>query len=354
MKLSPTLFALCLTNILFANNSFAETSQHLSTIINAKVSERSQPKYPQNLVRNGIEGWARVSYIVETDGSVSNVILTDSSGYKSFERETIRAVKRWKFTPAKENGKVIQQCHNNVQMDFAIGDKDGGVSRKFLSKYKKIQEAIVKKDINSAKELLTELENHKQRRLSEHVYLKLIEAEYAKIIDDKELELSSLSSISLTIGKTISPEQKLSILHQKFILNVKLNYYKSALSTYKELEKLKQAKPYLPQLSKIKTNIEKLINSDKQIIVKGDIKERDFWYHSLVRNEFSLTNIKGSLNKLDVRCANKRHVYSVEENNTWKIPASWQGCSIYLYGENNTQFTLVELPSDIQTTAAIN
>jgi len=353
MKLTSTLVTLCLTS-LFINNSFAETSQHLTTITNAEVTERSHPKYPQNLVRNGIEGWAKVSYIVEKDGSVSNVILTDSSGYKSFERETIRAIKRWKFTPAKEDGKVIQQCHNNVQMDFVIGDKDGGVSRKFLSKYKKIQEAIVKKDINNAKELLTELEDHKQRRLSEHVYLKLIEAEYAKVIDDKELELSSLSSISLTIGKTISPEQKLSILHQKFILNVKLNYYKSALSTYAELEKLKQAKPYLPQLSKIKTNIEKLINSDKQIIVDGNIKERDFWYHSLVRNEFSLTNIKGSLNKLDVRCANKRHVYSIEENNTWKIPANWQGCNLYIYGEDNTQFTLVELPSEIQTTAAIN
>jgi TonB family protein len=354
MNLNFSIFPLCLASFLFTNNSCAETSQHLSTIVNAEPSVKVKPKYPEKLERSGIEGWAQFSYIVETDGSVSNVILTDSSGYKSFEREAIRAIKKWKFTPAKENGKVIQQCHNKIQMDFIMADKDGGVSRKFLSKYKKIKKALENKDTNNASVLLTELEDYQQRRLSEHAHLKLVKADYAKEIGNKRLQLSSLNSISLSHEKVISPEQKLSILHQKFILNVQLNRYKSALNVYKEFAELEQAKAYLSQITKIKDKIENLIDSNKEIIVNGDIKERDFWYHSLVRNDFSLTNIQGSLNKMDVRCANKRHVYSVEENNTWKIPASWQGCNLYIYGQNNTKFTLIEHPEKTQTTAAIN
>ena len=35
----------------------------------------------------------------------------------------------------------------------------------------------------------------------------------------------------------------------------KKNHYKSALSTYSELEKLELAKPYLAQLSKIKQKV---------------------------------------------------------------------------------------------------
>mgnify|MGYP000273459373 CR=1 FL=1 len=223
------------------------------------------PKYPDKMVKSGIEGWAQFSYIVETDGSVSNVILTNSSGYKSFEREAIRAIKQWQFTPAKENGKVIQQCHNKIQMDFIIGDKDGGVSRRFLSKYKKIKTALENKDTNSAGELLNELEDYQQRRLSEHAHLKLIKADYAEEVGNKRLQLSSLNSINLSNKKVISPEQKLSILHQKFILNVQLNRYKSALDVYKEFAELEHAKPYLPQITKIKADIENLINSDKEI-----------------------------------------------------------------------------------------
>jgi TonB family protein len=306
------------------------------------------------MAKNRIEGWAQVSYIVETDGSVSNIIITDSSGYKAFEQETVKALKRWKFEPARENGKAVQQCHNEVQIDFSIGDKDAGVSPKFLTKYTKAEEKLEAKDFENTKKLLTELQNHKQQRLSEQIYYKLLLADYAKAIDDKSLQLSALSNIELKQAKIISPEQALSILHQRFVLEVQLNHYQSALATYNELEKLELAKPYMPQFNDMKKRIEAFIASDRQIALYGDIKDKDFWTHALVRNDFSLTNIKGSLHKLDVRCANKRHVYSVEENNTWKLPATWQRCSLFIYGDNNTQFTLVEHPSKIETTAAIN
>jgi TonB family protein len=353
MKFTLPLLSLSLLSAASVNICLAETSQHLTTIIDAKATLRVNPTYPKMMAMKGIEGWAKVSYIVETDGSVSNVIITDSSGYKSFEKETVKALKSWKFTPAQENGKAIQQCHNNIQMDFMLSDKDGGVSRKFLRKYRRAEEALAAKDFKGTKEELIELENYKQRRLSEQVYTKLLQADYAKAVDNKTLQLSALDSIGLT-SKIISPEQELSILQQKFILKVQLNHYKSALATYKKLEKLDLAKPYMPHFSKIEKKIIDMVESDNKIVVQGDIKEKDFWYHSLVRNDFSLMNIKGSLHKLDVRCANKRHVYSVEEKNTWKIPASWQGCSLYIYGENNTKFTLVEHPSKIETTAAIN
>ena len=80
------------------------------------------------------------------------------------------------------------------------------------------------------------------------------------------------------------------------------------------------------------------------LIVKGDIKDKDYWHTSLVRNEFSLVNIKGALNKLDVRCANQRYIYTVEKDNTWTLPPNWKNCSIYVYGENHTSFKFVEHP----------
>lgn len=354
MKHPLKLLTLCFSCIALSNICFADTSQHLTTIVDAKRSVKVTPKYPVSMAKLGIEGWTKASYIVEADGTVSNIIITDSSGQKSFEKESIKAIKTWKFTPALENGKPIQQCHNDVQMDYSMNDSDAGVSRRFLGKYKKAKKAITDQKFESVDEILRDLENFKQRRLAEQVHLKLLQADYAKIMGNKDLQLSYLSGISLATKKIISPEQKLSILYRKFILKAQLNHYSSAIKTYEKLKKLDLAKPYLPQLTKFITNIESHINSQKNIAVQANIHKNDYWYHSLARNEFSLTDIQGSLNKLDVRCANKRHVYTVEENNAWKIPASWQECSLYIYGDDNTSFTLIEHPITPQEVAVLN
>ena len=160
---SPVLMVFFLAFTPF-NDCLADISKHLTTITDAKATKRVNPKYPPFMAKSKIEGWAKVSYVVEIDGSVSNIIITDSSGYESFENETIKALKHWEFTPAQENGEAIQQCHNEIKMDFSIGDKKGGVSVKFLSKYERVQEALLAKNFNSVRKQLIELKNYKQQR----------------------------------------------------------------------------------------------------------------------------------------------------------------------------------------------
>lgn len=87
-----------------------------------------------------------------------------------------------------------------------------------------------------------------------------------------------------------------------------------------------------------------LVNSEKELVSCTDIRSNGYWHYALVRNEFTLNNIIGNLTKIDIRCANKRHVYSIENNNTWKLPDAWQQCHIFIFGEDNASFELVEHP----------
>ena len=100
----------------------------------------------------------------------------------------------------------------------------------------------------------------------------------------------------------------------------------------------------MAQLEKMINQVNDVISGDKNLVISANLTDNDYWSMALVRNEFSLTKIDGSLHTLDVRCANKRHQYTVEENNTWTIPSSWKDCSIYVYGEENTSFNLIEHP----------
>jgi len=326
------------------HTSAIEVSKHLTTTIDPTPLKRVEPKYPINAARNNRSGWAELSFIIEKDGSVSNVFASDTSGSKDFTSAAIKAVKKWQYTPAMENGKPIQQCVNTVQMNFTMGDAGTtGVSRRFRKKYNEANQALKAKDFAQVEVLLTEINRLKHRHLSENNFIHTLSAEYASAINDQDKQLSHLNQIRF-FGNSSSENHQLKILNQRFSLAVHLNKFKLAFSIYKRLQKLDAAKQYMAQYDKIIAQVDTFIQSNKELVIQAKIIEKDFWFHQLVRNEFTLADVTGTLNKLDLRCANKRHVYTVENNNTWTIPKSWKNCSLYVYGDDNTHFKLVEHP----------
>lgn len=343
MKKHYSLIAL-LAPLITSNASAVELSKHLSTITDPVPISRIEPKYPINAAKERREGWARFSFIIEKDGSVSNVISTENSGSKDITLAAKKALMKWQYEPAMENGEPIQQCVNSVQMDFRM-NKNGttGATKRFKSLFSKAQNALTEKDFAQVDKYLASLKKIKYMHKSENNYLQLLLAEYARVLGDDSKQLSHLYKVSLAFENGNS-EQELSVLQQRFALEVKLNRFKSAFRTFKRIEKSKLAEPYLEQYQALIKQIDDFIGSNENIVVDANMRNNDYWQYSLVRNEFSLTNIEGSLSKMDIRCANKRHVYTIEENNTWKIPESWQHCNLFIYGENNASFNVVEHP----------
>jgi TonB family protein len=337
--------SILLTTLMLNKATAVELSKHLYTTTNPVPLERSSPIYPMNAAKYGREGWAKLSFVIETDGSVSNVLVTETSGSQDFAKAAKSAILKWHYQPAFENGEPIQQCVNTVQMDFSMKDgAEKGVTRRFMRKYKKAISALKNKDFKQVEQLMLEFKKLKRMHLSESNYLNLLGANYAKAIKDKELELFHLTRVKFSNGMSYSDKEKLATLNDMLQLQISLNKIHPAIKTYKRIIKLEEAKPYLEQFENIMIKLDQHIRSDKDVIIMADIKSNDYWHTELIRNEFSLTNIKGSLNKLDVRCANKRHIYTVKENNTWKLPTSWNQCSLFVYGEDNTTFDLVEHP----------
>ena len=319
-------------------------SKHLSTSTEPVPQVRAHPKYPINAARNQREGWARFSFIIEKDGSVSNIISTENSGSKDITLAAKKALMKWQYEPAMENGKPIQQCVNSVQMDFRMG-KNGatGATKRFRSLFLKAQNALAEKDFAQVDEYIGRLKKNKYMHMSENNYLQLLLAEYARILGNDSEQLSHLYKIQYAFDNNNSKEV-LSVLQQRFALEVKLNRLKSAYKTFESIEKNKLAAPFIEKYKSVVQQIDDLIGSNENIVINADMRTNDYWQYPLVRNEFSLTNIEGNLSKMDIRCANKRHMYTIEEDNTWTIPESWQHCNLFIYGENNASFQVVEHP----------
>lgn len=342
MAISTLLFNVCSSYAM--DLTTAQLAKQLKTIEPPIPIKRINPKYPMEAARQGRTGWAKFSFIVEPDGSVSNILTVDSSGSKDFEQASIKALKRWKYEPAKVDGKPVQRCFNTVQLDFKIlNDNSYGVRRKFKSKYSDAQQALKNNELDKVKKLIDEMSSMKNRFEAEHNFLQTIKAAYYKAKGDKIRQLKSLSNIHFSNDSKKADDHELAVLHQRFILSVELNRLKQAFHVYDKLTKLAAAEKYLSAYQETLDNVTKFVASDNEILVDTVIEEQLFWSHALVRNEFTFANINGALSKLEVRCNNKYHVFNINEQSSWRVPETWEGCSLMVYGEQNSRFTLVEL-----------
>ena len=75
----------------------------------AEVLRTSPPDYPPDAVRKRQEGWVEVEFTVTPDGSVANASVVGAQPSRVFNTSALRAVERWTFKPAMQNGKAVEE-----------------------------------------------------------------------------------------------------------------------------------------------------------------------------------------------------------------------------------------------------
>lgn len=73
--------------------------------------------YPQEMKRAGIAGMVTLSITVEETGKVQNLVVRKSTRAE-FEQPALDAIEKWKFEPAKKDGKPVA-VHVGIPMKFS-------------------------------------------------------------------------------------------------------------------------------------------------------------------------------------------------------------------------------------------
>lgn len=80
-----------------------------------------RPAYPQDARRAGQEGAVIIRVLVGTDGSAADVAVFASSGYESLDQAAVRAVKKWRFSPARNDSTAVESYYD-VRIKFRLAD----------------------------------------------------------------------------------------------------------------------------------------------------------------------------------------------------------------------------------------
>ncbi|MGF1689478.1 energy transducer TonB [Photobacterium japonica] len=81
---------------------------------------RVEPRYPARAMKQGAEGYVVMSFTIDTQGRPTEVKVIESKPRRLFEREAMRALKKWKYQPKVLDGKAMAQVGQTVRLEFKI------------------------------------------------------------------------------------------------------------------------------------------------------------------------------------------------------------------------------------------
>ena len=328
--------------------SKADEVERISAFTPATPLKRVDPKYPSQAIRKGREGWVRLSYVIDEEGRVKDPVVEDFFGSPSFKRSALSAVKKWQYNPAIKDGEPTQQCHQAVQMDFAISGKSGA-TRKFIKAYKDADERFNAGDVDAADEALKELLAWDTLNRYENTWLLNLESHIASKQGDVEREAQSLTRLLASNGSKrfnnmVFDENYVAYaLQRKIILDAQRGYYAEALKSYTTLQDMEAQETRIDEIAPLISQIEESIASEQNLTVPVTIGSDGNWFHTLVRSKFAFGNIQGELDTVEVRCDTHREKFTVAEAHVWQIPNSWGQCQVMVKGDSETKFDLIEV-----------
>lgn len=85
-----------------------------------RIIKSVQPVYPMAERNAKIEGTTTVRFLINTDGSVEEVIVIASSGNSNLDAAAVKACYKWKFTSARNMSGQNIRCYANMPITFKL------------------------------------------------------------------------------------------------------------------------------------------------------------------------------------------------------------------------------------------
>lgn len=323
------------------------------TYVPAQLIERTPPTYPVNALYSAKEGWVMLSFVISPTGEVTEPMIEDSSGVEAFERAALRAVQRWKYTPAMQDGEPVEQAMTKTQIRFQLEGGPAGASWAFVNKYRRIARLIDAGDLEAAGELIKELEYGERTNLYEDAWFwwaKYVYLAKAGSTDADEMRRCLQRAVGYE-EEYLRPDLFVSAAERLVVLQAQALDIAAAIAAFERLRDAKTARRsdnYEAVVANLEPGYERMlefVEGGQLLMTKARIGQFEYWVHDLLRRSFSVADIAGRLDALDIRCARGTKRYSdVPVGVVWTIPESWGTCGVYMKGEPGATFTFHEYP----------
>ena len=81
---------------------------------------RVEPNYPARALKRNIEGSITLSFTIDPRGRAVDIKVTSAHPKRIFDREAIRAIKKWRFQPKVVDGVAVSQFGMSQTIEFKM------------------------------------------------------------------------------------------------------------------------------------------------------------------------------------------------------------------------------------------
>ena len=307
--------------------------------------EKENPRYPREAVKQGIEGWVTLHYMVSPSGTPYEIEIVDSSGNKSLEQAAKRAAKKYQYEPAQMNGSPID-AGAATRIIFALSGGTTGVSAKFWKLYRRFQKSAQNGNLKDMEVLITKINDFETRDLYEASIRYIAQGSYAQLINDHEgARLAFTRALDLDEdldGAYLTKKQRPKLLVALMQAQVATQHFKDALDTWKKLAVLIEDPQRKGRLQRQADQIQQFIEEGGPIEVTGRIRGHYRYKYRLIGNSFSVSSINGRLAEAQIYCDRGMKGFALEEDMSYEIPEELGECNLIIIGDPETTFTVFE------------
>src|SRR5690349_5730973 len=207
----------------------AAASIDVDTFTGPKLKKHYPPTFPLSERMARRDGWVMLYFMIDPQGKAHDIVVSDSTGNKTFERAAIEAVKEWEFEPAMLAGQRVEAAYD-IKIIFNL-DQDGA-KLSFVTAYRDFQLAAQAKD-RAAME--AQIARMKVENLYEDAFFHLARYQYAQQWGSEREQLQALTrALAEEQSPVYLPKQAfISALFSRLRLEIKTNELSRALNTWK-------------------------------------------------------------------------------------------------------------------------
>lgn len=321
--------------------AFAQESTDDAGFIAPVVDVYQIPEYPEEAIDKYLTGWVYLQLMVDTQGRAHDVTLVDSSGERSFETAAVHAAQQTSYFPATMNGSPVIARDTRV-IEFTIEGSGQGPSPRFFERYGSLQKLISDGKQRAAERSLRRLRQTSRTRF-ENSWLGIADYTLEKRWGTKQSQLDALNHATAytATNNYLSADTFKSALVSKFLLEVDLKYFETALSTFGKLrnqeviddELLASLQTYVDQIEEVRSNQTPFSIGYKFTATRN-------WEYDLLWNIFSLRSVNGNTSSLTVMCNRDIRHLTFEGEITHEMEGNVGNCSVYVRGTPGDEILL--------------
>jgi TonB family protein len=346
---APVVHALTL--YLLVATAFAPATR-ANEYVPAKLIDRPTLRYPEESQKRGNEGLIIYRYKVDRSGNAGDVTISYSTGDTKMERQLRNWVRQHKFEPATVAGRRVES-YRSGQATFLLTQRTRGASRKFVRQWKEFSNDIGNGDISSAERRIEKITNLEDRSLYEELYLQRAWTVFHASNGDLDAAYDHLRAIAGFYAANTPKEETIAPASTFFApLKEKYKYEVSRLmigDAKQTLEALHEIDSEAEETKALESHFASVLEAirGKTFLTDGIVQPTQYsggeakWSLQLTRNKFSIEQVDGHLESVNVFCDGGGLVnLDTTPSTVFETTGVGGSCELVVTGDVGTEFAV--------------